>query len=427
MNNPKGTHMTSKLLGIRIENYKRISLVEIDFDPAGGMIALMGPNEAGKSSVIDALASLLEGRKGTKPTQPVHTGADEARIIATFDDLTVTRIYKGGTTKIEVKANGLGKVGAPEELLNRLYSHIGLDPLAFSRLADKEQVGTLLQLIGVDPSTLDAQAATVFARRTDENRDLKALQARLAGMPPAPAGTPTVEVSVADIVAEVTAAEARNAAAVQFERDAARARADVERAKQTVQSLAAQLKNAEQDLSIYTAVLAEFTPDKEPVTVDVAPIREKLGQVEQTNRDVRAASARAEIASQVRAAETAAAASTAELAKIKADKEALLTSKPMPVPGLAISDDGLLLLNGTAFADASTGVKIRTGAAIAMALNPDLRLIVIRDASLLDQGNRKVIDEIAKANEFLVIAEFADENNPVGILLEDGAVKEVRA
>ena len=69
---------------------------------------------------------------------------------------------------------------------------------------------------------------------------------------------------------------------------------------------------------------------------------------------------------------------------------------------------------------------IRTGVAIAMALNPNLRLIIIRDASLLDAGNRKVIDDIAKANDFLVLMELADENAPVGVVIEQGTVREVR-
>ena len=80
-----------------------------------------------------------------------------------------------------------------------------------------------------------------------------------------------------------------------------------------------------------------------------------------------------------------------------------------------------------AFSQASTGAQIRTGTAIAMALNPDLRVIVIRDASLLDAGNRETIDALAKANDFLVLMEIADTAGPVGIVIEDGAVAEVRS
>ena len=136
--------MTSHLLGLYVENFKRIALAEVKFDPAGVVVAIMGQNEAGKSSLLDALEVLIAGRKAQHPDRPVHAGADTAKIIGTFDDITVTRQYRpDGKTQIEVKsAEGL-RMASAEELLRSLYSHVALDPLAFSQLSEKEQLDVL--------------------------------------------------------------------------------------------------------------------------------------------------------------------------------------------------------------------------------------------------------------------------------------------
>lgn len=97
----------------------------------------------------------------------------------------------------------------------------------------------------------------------------------------------------------------------------------------------------------------------------------------------------------------------------------------MPVPGLTI-DEGEVYLEGTPFSQTSPGGMLRTGTAIAMALNPDLRAIIIRDGSLLDADNRAVIDELAKANDFHVLMEVVDENAPVGVVFEDGAIADTK-
>jgi len=62
-----------RLTKVEITGYKR--LAHASCNPDGRLIALLGPNEAGKSSVLEALAWLsgVEGPTGAKPT-PGPTG-----------------------------------------------------------------------------------------------------------------------------------------------------------------------------------------------------------------------------------------------------------------------------------------------------------------------------------------------------------------
>lgn len=422
--------MTTNLLGLRAENFKRLTLVDVQFDPAGGVVAIMGANEAGKSSLLDALEVSIAGRKGPKIEQPVHTGAESSRIVATFDDIVVTRTYKtNGDTKIEVKAADGRRVSNAEELLRALYSHVALDPLAFSRLTDKEQVDTLLPLIGFDPKPLDKERDDTFELRTVVNRDVKAFEARLAVLPDADPKLPAEEISVALVSDKIVAADRANAAREQLVLSLAAGRERRDALLREIDLLEARLVGARAEVETGTTEIDEGVQLLADTPVhDVGALQIEVAEAEATNRRIRGEKARAEVAAQLAASESHAAELTAKLADIKARKEAALGAAKMPVPGLSIDDEtGVLTLAGVPFSQASTGVKIRTGTAIAMTLNPDLRLIVIRDASLLDTGNRSVIDELAKANGFTVLMEIADESMPVGVVIEEGTVREVRS
>lgn len=407
--------MTKNLLGLRAENYKRLELVEVTFPAEGGVVAIMGQNAAGKSSLLDALESTIAGRKAGKSVKPIHDDADSARIIATFDDIVVTRVFKAnGTTQITVKAADGRAVSRAEELLSALYSHVALDPLAFSRLSDEQQVATLLPLIGVDPAPYDEERRTAFDLRTVKNREVKSLEARIEALPDPVPGLPEERISVAELSEQIQERQAENRAHEAAVTAASRAATRVEELEHMLDEARLALEDAIRER------------DKRTGYEDPQPLLERLARADEINTGIANRERRAAETEELKSARAEAAALTARIEKAVAAKEKALAEAVMPVPGLSIDDDGNLTLDGIPFSQASTGVKIRTGTAVAMALNPNLRLIVIRDASLLDQGNRDVIDELAKANGFLVLMEIADESSPVGVVIEQGLVREVR-
>src|SRR5690606_19413544 len=307
--------MTKTLLGLRAENYKRLELVSVEFPPGGGAVAIMGQNAAGKTSLLDALETTIAGRKMPKAAKPVRDGEETARVVATFDDIVVTRVFKAnGSTQIKVTGADGKPVQRAEDLLSALYSHVALDPLAFSRLSDADQVDTLLPMIGFDPKPLDARYDDVFATRTIKNREVKALEARLAAFPPPTPGIPSERVSVADLMAELAEADAHNRKG-DILRSVAEGFPRIEEDHEaTVERLRAQLAEAEKALATVKeqraraeATSAEFVP------VETSSLRERIAAAEETNRAIAANEQRADIVTELKAAQTEAKRLTAEL------------------------------------------------------------------------------------------------------------------
>lgn len=421
--------MTTHLKGLRVENFKPLTLVDVDFDTTG-TVAIMGTNGAGKSSLLDALEAVIAGRKATTFDEPIKHGADSARIVATFDDIIVTRNFKSnGTTTIEVKGTDGQRFNSSEDVLKRLYSHVALDPLAFSRLNDAQQVAQLLPMIGFDPVPLDAEHDLAYGKRTDENREVKSLENRLAALPDPKPGLPAEPVDQGALADELAVALGHNVKGEQLQAEELGWAQSVTHIKGVVDRLRAELEDAENTLAATRETAEKATADAaafEPVDVDA--IRARVASATTTNEAIRVEKEREYVTNLLTEQRAKVADLTATIDRTKAEKAKALADAKMPVPGMSIHPETMtLMLAGIPFSQASTGQQVRTGTAIAMALNPDLKLIVIRDASLLDESNRNVIDELAKANDFLVLMEIADTSQPVGVVISDGFVAEVRA
>jgi septal ring factor EnvC (AmiA/AmiB activator) len=108
-----------------------------------------------------------------------------------------------------------------------------------------------------------------------------------------------------------------------------------------------------------------------------------------------------------------------ETAKARAMSEA-----EFPIPGLAFGDNEVIY-EGFSFNQASNAAQIRASVAIGMASNPELRVMLIKDGSLLDTKSVNMIAEMAQEKDFQVFMEVVDTSGKVGIYIEDGEVVRV--
>jgi ABC-type histidine transport system ATPase subunit len=100
-----------------------------------------------------------------------------------------------------------------------------------------------------------------------------------------------------------------------------------------------------------------------------------------------------------------------------------LTEATFPVDGLGFDENGVTF-DGKPFTQASGAEQLRVSLAMAMALNPQLKVIHIKNGSLLDSENMQIIEDMAKDKDYQVWIEVVDESGKVGIYIEDGEVKQ---
>lgn len=396
-----------KIISLTAENVKRLRAVEIHPDKT--MQVISGRNAQGKSSVLDAIWLALGGGAAARETpRPIRDGETNASVTLDLGDLTVTRVWKGEKTTLTVTAADGAKYSGPQGVLDALVGRLSFDPLAFTRLSAREQRETLLDLVelDVDLSLLDTQRKQAFAERTDVGRQVKSL-----GDIPKPASDlPETEVSASALIDQISAA---GAAAEQQRQAVTR----VEAARALVDRLEADLVQAREEFE--AARLARVRSHKD--LPDVDDLRRQLSEVEETNRRIREnAALRARVAERDRL-QAAYEAHTERITALDQTKAAALGAAKFPVNGLGFDDEGVTF-QGVPFSQASSAEQIRVSIAMAMSLNPKLRVIRILDGSLLDADSLALINEMAASHDYQIWVERVADGSDMGVVIEDGAV-----
>lgn len=401
-----------KIVRLTAENVKRLKAVEIT--PDGHMQVITGRNAQGKSSVLDAIWLALGGGAATRETtRPIRDGEDKASVTLDLGDLVVKRTWTGEKTALTVTSADGARYTGPQGVLDALVGRLSFDPLEFTRLSAREQVSALLDLVNldVDLDALARERRERYDRRTEIGREGKALEGQSQGLGE-PEDAPDAEVSAAEVMS-------RHRAAVEHAATLERAARRSEAADAEVARLRAALDAAQSEAKEARAAFTEVKRVKSPGDPDA--ILAELSAIEETNRAVRRNAERAQVAARMEAARAAYRAETDAIEKIDAEKSAALAKAEFPVAGLGFDEDGVTY-NGVPFSQASSAEQIRVSLAMAMSLNPKLRVIRILDGSLLDADNLRLISEMAAEQDYQVWVERVADGSGVGVVIEDGAV-----
>lgn len=414
-----------RIVSLSASNVKKITAVHID--PSGNVVTLSGPNGAGKSSVMDSIWYALGG-KGNLPDQPIRRGASKLEIVLKLGNrqevkFVVTRKVTGTGTTLTV-ANASGDVQpSPQAILDGIVGNLAFDPVAFVGMEPKQQLETLRKLVGLDFTKQDADYQRLYDERRAANRELESAKSRLNQCAVDP-NAPKEEVSVASLLAKLEEANKLNAR----NQDSRNEEDDLKVAyfslKTQHEKLQEQLRQVEASMSKSAYDWDSKKKSNESLKdVDTASLTMQISNCEVQNGKARQNARAKELRKEVDALSQKADGFTTKMDAIKKEKEDALESAKFPLPGLAFDDSGVLL-NELPFNQASTGQQIRASVAIGMALNPQLRVIFVRNGSLLDDAGLKIISEMADNNDYQVWLETVRSDDPAALIFEDGAIVE---
>lgn len=425
-----------KIIQLTAENVKKLKLVEIT--PKGNFVQVTGKNGQGKTSVLDSIWWALAGEKNIQDA-PIRTGAESARVRLDLGDMVVERKFgKGAGLTVRNKTGAaagtedkkLPKYDSPQDLLDALVGRLSFDPLAFSKKKPRDQYDELKSVanIELDIEGMERSNATDYAARTKTNAEAKRLRAQADGFT---FEHPEMQalIDVAAITAEIQEAGARNAKSdlaarqrADMEREAVDHRAEIER---LTKKLAETIKRAKEEIAAHlsaaeglSAKAAEIVIDD---MIDSKPLLARVNEAQVLNREHDRRGEQKRVIQQAERAEAEAKSLTEAIGgREKAVREAIQSAK-MPVDGLSLAD-GKIILNGLPFEQASDAEQLRVSVAIAMAANSKLRVIRIRDGSLLDEEGLALLAELAEERDYQIWLERVDSSGKVGIFMEDGEV-----
>ena len=411
-----------KIETIKINGFKK--LVQFSIDPDGKSVEISGRNGQGKSSIIDAIWVVLTGKD--VPGIPINKECVKAKIIVGLDS--------GHTATLEFKARG-GKVltvegpdgmpvKAPQAFLNELIGRISFDPFEFVNKTPKQQKEFLQDLLKIDNSDLDVRKNAALTEKREAEADRNAIEKQfeeLAGI------TETQPVDVSELMStqekrqEVTqsldkARHGLESINVQIDNSTERA----QRISEEIERTRAELARQERELDAAkeeTAIAKDRVNRGEVVVADLEKALQEIPDNAQAIRDASETNRKAEawkrktaLREELKVVEKSIDASKQAIEDTESDRKERLFSAKFPVEGLEFTEDGVLF-NGLPFDSGNQCQSdiLRVGVAIAVAQDPALKIVRIKDGSLLDQKRKaELLEQLAQSGFQTFIESVAD-------------------
>jgi AAA domain len=436
------------IIRITAEQFKNVKV--IDFMPNRYMTKISGANGAGKTSALDAVFYALLDRKTLSPTL-IRQGQKKGFLRIETNTHIVTRHLddKGGTLQIEVKATNT-LVKAPDDWLEGIAGTLGFDPLMFMRLKPEDQFQELKRLVPMDADVDDletrneAAAERITARKAEAKR-LEAARDHVS----IDKSLPAEQANIEELLQKAREATDHNEAIErernrrhQIEDDHGRRVATIVEKKTLLENLQSEIKNLEANAKQTIITISGWKPLEQPR--DRAALDAKVSEATRGNSAIATNNAnkaqRDRFEADVDAIKSEVTKLEEEVRTRKMTIASTLERAKFPIPGLSfetISEGSsgrerknpkkIITYNGVPLSEASSAEQIRVSTAIGMAGKPELRFLLIRDGSLLDDNGLAILEQMAHENDYQILMEKVDTSGKIGIFMEDGTIKTVNA
>jgi recombinational DNA repair ATPase RecF len=439
-----------KIISLFAENILNLKAVTII--PKSDIIEIKGRNGAGKSSLLKTIAMGFKGKKEFDDT-PIRKGTKKGKLeikldgdkLANIPPFTITETITEKTTNLMIKPESVLSNETPRSFLDKLIGKISFDLMACINKEGKEQRSVLLDMLGIDVDALNIKEKEIFNERTSVGRELKTQQAKLdaARKLYIYQETRIEEIKISELSEQLTNAinfnnriEIRKGVNEKIKLEAIEIRdkyipASQLKISEWEESIRLEkniLLNFEKSLS---KLRLQYKEEREMIDsiqpIDIDTINSQISDIETTNIQIRNNNNYLLEQKEYDNIKKEYDKLDIQIETIRAERISLLQSANMPVPGLSFDEDGLLY-NGIPLKQCSTGESIMVWLPIAMKLNPTLRVLLIKDASLLDSKNMQIIRDILKkekasGNEYQIFMEkMIEEPDGFGIFIEEGEV-----
>ncbi len=424
----------AKITGLKLENVKRIKLVEIQ--PAeNGLTIIGGNNGEGKTSVLDGIAYALGG-ESFRPSA-LTNGDGNAYIRVDIGDYTVERKGKNAELRITDR-NGM-KGG--QKMLNEIVGKFALDLSKFMNANDQEKTKLLLKMFPELETMLDEykrESEQLRGKRTEINRDIVRMQAQY-DMMPCHSDVPEAEIQVSDLIEQLNAESQKEKDLEEKRRNAEAISGNLKAMEEqynsmtdTLESLRSQIKTLEANIQANVTSAKQMLEQKRILAEEIenapasrrAEITEQINHASAINDKILQNRNRKSALANLEALRKESETLTSNIDEIESRRKATLQKADLPLPELSITDEGELLYHNQKWDCMSGAERLKVATAICMEAKPECGFVLIDGLEAMDG---KTLDEFSRflaEKNMQGIGTIVGENERATIILEDGRVKD---
>jgi DNA repair exonuclease SbcCD ATPase subunit len=413
-----------KILELSIRNLRKISAVDIT--PKSNIIKIEGKNGNGKTTVLDSIFFALGG--GKLPDKVIKDNESKSIITVKFDNYIVKKTITDVNNYLSVETLEGNKPKNPQSFLNDLVGKIAFDPLEFIRMKNEDQLKVLKKAMGIEDKinqlkideTKAMEERKFSGRELDRYKELCKIVIKEIEEP----------VSITEIVKDLDRLQDKRQECIEE--------------MNNIKKMKDRKDEVENKIKEYEKALSELIAEKKHLSVklnvfDEENLNEAMEKIDHDILNKKMVLDHHEVVQE----EYNKYKTYADNKKIFLEKEktyndfdkkveyirleikTMLNNSRLPIPGLEMTDDKLLYENHT-FENVCESSKLKISIYLCMAMNPKLKIILIRDGSLLDKDSLKEIENMADKEDYQIwiekIADEKDKDDDNAIYIEEGAI-----
>lgn len=399
-----------KVIELISENFKRLN-AHVVMD--GKSVTVEGKNGVGKSSFIDAVWVALTGKD--VPEQPIQQGKESAKIAVTVkadDDsqFIVERKFLPSGATLTVKTSDGAKFSSPQKFLDQKLGCISFDPFEFIHKQPREQKKFLMELLGIDLTEIDSTKKTLLAQKDELAKQHQVLKSEIDKYP-----------AITEQLEERSTAEAikKYNDCLEDIKEIREKKARFEYLKSKKHEYTCKVKEINSLLDGINSELEKFN-DENLIEPELSDLQEEIDAISAHNEKVKQQKITKLKIEQLNSITAKGRAKAEEIKNLEEERINIIASARIPIEGLSFSEDGLLF-EGLPFTEEqlSTAKLIEAGIKISIALNPNLRIMRIKDGSLLDSDTLAIIKQAAKDNDYQLFIERVSDSKEIGFVIEE--------
>jgi predicted ATP-dependent endonuclease of OLD family len=386
-----------KLIGLQIENLRLIKACFLQFKEKG-LTEIIGKNNQGKSTLIDAIEILFKGFK-EKPDDMIAHGADKAVIIGDLGDFTIKRIM-GKSDRLEIMTKNGMKPSKPQDFLDTLINKLTFRPQVFLDKKPEEKLKSVMEILKIDFTEENGKITEKTSERLLTGRERDNLGTKIE-----PEKVDAVD--TADLLKQQTAIKTHNDSE-KLKKD------DIDFFTNIKNDVAGYLKANKDNSSVKAGLLKLEKTIKDVIEAMPTPEYKSSADIDKQISTASATNIKAQAYKDYLTWQTNKTKKqtdydklTKDISDLRQKKIQKLKDTPMPVKGLEIKEvtEGVygLFYQDIFCENWSTSLGWRISLAICTAMQPDLKALFLDQGESLDPDSRKELDVWAVKNDVQVI------------------------
>lgn len=425
-----------KSLHLMLENFKNIGKTEIEI--GGRSLIFMGKNGSGKSTLIQAMMSPMDAK--LLPSEPIKQGEERARISHKIGG-NIQGEYKEYIMDLYfTKASGKGRLvvtnekgevmKTPATLLKSIIGDVSFDVMKWLNDDKAKKLKTIKALTGCQKEIdvinlhIDNEKAK-FKTKKDRADDLEAtLKNSEFSQNPDDVEKYSEPIDISPLQQELYGISKKQVDWDGIKNQVQGFHQEVQYANDKIMAAGNEINRLQNEIKRQQQIIEEQTAIADKANGNIKTGTDWLNSVprpsvEEVNNRINLAIAHNEKHSRIKMLSdqtkekfnlrNEAEQIKGEIKKLEDQRSALINNSQLPIEGLTFTDDEIFI-NGLPLEEGqvNTAKLFDIGVEVAMALNPNLKIIFLHDGSLFDHDSLKSIVKKIEDRGYMAVIEMVD-------------------